>query len=374
MRERIKYDNDTGGSIVSWLRYEYEGLNLLRIDQKYDSDQDEVLEGSDSWRPMNIYLHGPGAIGQIIKSKWFSYADDSTATPCTTGEYYYFYDAVGNVVGVWDQRDGAYQSWAMDAFGNPLSGVEFLAMDQPGPKEHLTGKMFDTVTGLYYFMARWYDPEVGRFVSKDPNKRGVSGCGRNSVVQASPEAYAFSLANPIAYVDVNGMQPADPQPQLDLGQLESLVDELVDAGACNLCPGDRCAAFHQYYAMYRDGGGPFITGIQGDRMVHFFAGAYCASCSTGFFYGLDIPFLSDMSHMMAGYVCNELFHEFWHPSEDRIYDNWAAGAGFSASNCSLGINPLIWFSKETRRNQCKECLIERMTRLHYYWYTRPAEP
>ena len=209
MRERIKYDNDTGGSIVSWLRYEYEGLNLLRIDQKYDSDQDEVLEGSDSWRPMNIYLHGPGAIGQIIKSKWFSYADDSTATPCTTGEYYYFYDAVGNVVGVWDQRDGAYQSWAMDAFGNPLSGVEFLAMDQPGPKEHLTGKMYDTVTGLYYFHLRWVDPEVGRFISRDP-LQSQTFMGKPMAAlfvyfpQINTTSYTFVNGNPVLLVDPSG--------------------------------------------------------------------------------------------------------------------------------------------------------------------------
>jgi len=229
MRERIEYDNDTGGSIVSWLRYEYEGLNLLRIDQLYDGNFSGTIDSTDYnndyWRPMNVYLHGPGAIGQIIKSKWFSYTDDQTVTPCTTGEYYYFYDAVGNVVGVWDQRDGAYHSWAMDAFGNPLSGVEFLSMDQPGPKEHLTGKMFDTVTGLYYFAARWYDPEVGRFVSRDPLKNNVIdtsksicslGCGQipingniaySHLLKTDPSllnTYRFANGNPIMYVDPNG--------------------------------------------------------------------------------------------------------------------------------------------------------------------------
>ena len=198
MCESIECDNDTGGNIVSWLRYEYEGLNLLRIDQLYDGNFSGTIDSTDYtnkyWRPMNIYLHGPGAIGQIIKSKWYSYTDDQTATPCTTGEYYYFYDAVGNVVGVWDQRDGAYHSWAMDAFGNALSGVVFLAMDQPGPKEHLTGKMFDTVTGLYYFAARWYDPEVGRFVSRD--KRADNG----------ENNYLYCRANSLSYADPNGKE------------------------------------------------------------------------------------------------------------------------------------------------------------------------
>ena len=198
MRERIEYEYLSGWVVKSWLRYEYEGLNLLRIDQLYDGNFSGTIDSTDYnndyWRPMNVYLHGPGAIGQIIKSKWFSYADDSTVTPCTTGEYYYFYDAVGNVVGVWDQRDSAYHSWAMDAFGNPLSGADFLAMDQPGPKEHLTGKMFDTVTGLYYFMARWYDPEVGRFVSRDK--------GKQCVFYRNP--YAFVANSPMVYADPDG--------------------------------------------------------------------------------------------------------------------------------------------------------------------------
>ncbi|NLW48878.1 MAG: RHS repeat-associated core domain-containing protein, partial [Firmicutes bacterium] len=31
-----------------------------------------------------------------------------------------------------------------------------------------TGKELDPDTGLYYYCARWYDSELGRFVSEDP--------------------------------------------------------------------------------------------------------------------------------------------------------------------------------------------------------------
>ena len=68
-----------------------------------------------------------------------------------------------------NENTDQFIDYEMDAFGNDLPGGNaFLAMDQPGPKEHLTGKMFDTDTGLYYFHARWYDPQVGRFVGRDP--------------------------------------------------------------------------------------------------------------------------------------------------------------------------------------------------------------
>jgi len=137
----------------------------------------------------------PGAIGQIVKCKWYNYASDgqNPTSCCDSGEYYYFYDALGNVNGVLDDG-GHYYRWEMDAFGNDLpSGNSFLDMDQPGAKEHLTGKMFDTVTGLYYFAARWYDPQVGRFVSRD------------RVFQMRVSLFAFARNNPLAWADPSGL-------------------------------------------------------------------------------------------------------------------------------------------------------------------------
>jgi len=131
-------------------------LNLLRIDERYDSDEDDDIDSNDAFRPLNVFIHGPGAVGQIVKGKWYNYYSDGQdpASCCDSGEYYYFYDALGNVNGVLDSG-GHYYRWEMDAFGNDLPGGNaFLPMDQPGPKEHLTGKMFDTTTGLYYFAAR----------------------------------------------------------------------------------------------------------------------------------------------------------------------------------------------------------------------------
>ena len=120
------------------------------------------------------------------------YSDGQNPTSCCdSGEYYYFYDALGNVNGVLDDG-GHYYRWEMDAFGNDLpSGNSFLDMDQPGPKEHLTGKMFETATGLYYFAARWYDPQVGRFVSRDPSWT-VEG------------EYVLARSNPHSYIDPGG--------------------------------------------------------------------------------------------------------------------------------------------------------------------------
>ena len=372
MRERIEYDNDTGGAIVSWLRYEYEGLNLLRIDQLYDGNSSGTIDSTDYtnkyWRPMNIYLHGPGAIGQIIKSKWYSYTDDQTATPCTTGEYYYFYDAVGNVVGVWDQRDGAYHSWAMDAFGNPLSGVEFLAMDQPGPKEHLTGKMFDTVSGLYYFSARWYDAELGRFVSRDPV--GIVGGCSSFMKGIRIGEYIFALNRPSIAYDPNGMQAREPQPELDLAALNDLIDRLIREGGCSLCPHDICQAYANRAFGHRDGlfGHNLVPGIQDDRLAHFFLGAGCSACSLGY-----IPPFT-LVGALVGAVCQDIWEYFLEGvSSDRRYDELAAHEGTLAPSCAfygLSKNPWRFATSDSyRKENCRECLQLHLSRMYDLWWT-----
>ncbi len=54
------------------------------------------------------------------------------------------------------------------------------------------GREIDYTTGLYNFRARWYDPETGRWLSKDPI--GINGglnqyvfCGNNPVMFGDPE-------------------------------------------------------------------------------------------------------------------------------------------------------------------------------------------
>ncbi len=54
-----------------------------------------------------------------------------------------------------------------------------------------TGKQLDDPTGLYYFNARYYDPNLGRFISEDSAKDGANW-------------YSYCSNNPLKYVDPSG--------------------------------------------------------------------------------------------------------------------------------------------------------------------------
>jgi RHS repeat-associated protein len=71
-----------------------------------------------------------------------------------------------------------------------------------------TGQREDSSIGLYYYGARWYDTTLGRFAQADTI---IPGTG-------NPQAwdrYAYSLNNPIKYLDPNGHKIRDPKEKDD---------------------------------------------------------------------------------------------------------------------------------------------------------------
>lgn len=64
-----------------------------------------------------------------------------------------------------------------------------------GLSEHVmfTGKELDTDTGLYYYNARWYDPQLGRFITEDPIRDGVNW-------------FVYVNNNPLNYIDPTGLE------------------------------------------------------------------------------------------------------------------------------------------------------------------------
>jgi RHS repeat-associated protein len=80
-----------------------------------------------------------------------------------------------------------------------------------------TGRMWDAESGLYYFGARYYDPELGRFITPDPwtggpdDVRLLGGTVSQPVLPRSwlsqprlANRYLYCLNNPVTYRDPDG--------------------------------------------------------------------------------------------------------------------------------------------------------------------------
>jgi RHS repeat-associated protein len=75
---------------------------------------------------------------------------------------YYFADRQGNVLAVTDHFGAIEQHFFYTPFGVELEG------DPSGNPFRYTGRRYDAETGLYYYRARYYDADLGRFLQVDP--------------------------------------------------------------------------------------------------------------------------------------------------------------------------------------------------------------
>ncbi|NOX92711.1 MAG: hypothetical protein GXP18_09770, partial [Gammaproteobacteria bacterium] len=102
-------------------------------------------------------------------------------------KYFYSQDGLGSVVGLTDDLESVLESYSYDAYGIPNS-TSIL-----GNPYQFTGRKYEKNTELYFYRARYFDPEMGRFLNADPT--GFWG-GLNF--------YSYVNNNPINIVDPTG--------------------------------------------------------------------------------------------------------------------------------------------------------------------------
>ncbi|MEL6546442.1 MAG: RHS repeat-associated core domain-containing protein, partial [Myxococcota bacterium] len=108
-------------------------------------------------------------------------------------EKHYVLDHLGSVLATLDRQGHELSIHRYLPFGEKGRGAE---VDGFGFNGHLK----DAETGLQYFGARYYAPELGRFISADPLTPDVLN-------PLSYTPYAFALNNPINVMDLNGHEP-----------------------------------------------------------------------------------------------------------------------------------------------------------------------
>jgi RHS repeat-associated protein len=146
---------------------------------KYVYDGDHcIAEYDGSGSLLRKYIYGPRVDEPICMIE--------TAGSAT---YYYHFDGLGSVVALTNSSGSAVQLYEYSVYG------QVAASDPNHPNRFLfTGREFDKDTGLYYYRARYYNPEIGRFLQTDP-----IGCA------AGINWYAHCGNNPLMFIDPFGL-------------------------------------------------------------------------------------------------------------------------------------------------------------------------
>lgn len=112
------------------------------------------------------------------------------ATHAATVEYIHT-DALGSVVAVTNSSGQVVGRREYEPYGRQLSPLQIS--DGPGYTGHVT----DAATGMSYKQQRYYDPQIGRFLSVDP----VSA---NSKTGGNFNRYWYANNNPYKFFDPDG--------------------------------------------------------------------------------------------------------------------------------------------------------------------------
>ncbi len=120
----------------------------------------------------NFYVYGLGLISRLDKSENASF---------------YHYDFRGSTIAITDKEETVTHSYVYDVFGETLNSTE--ADYNPFRFVGKYGVMQER-DGLYFMRARYYDAEIGRFLSEDPIW--------------STNLYVYGGNDPVNNIDANG--------------------------------------------------------------------------------------------------------------------------------------------------------------------------
>jgi RHS repeat-associated protein len=240
-----QYKYDANGSMVA--KYDGAGVKLLGItyDQrrlasamvpvdvsdsasfKYDANfyrvEKQTSQLTDKYLLEGEHLEATYNKNDELKAKFLRGAViDEVITSFEKNEngllssHTYHHDQVNSVIATTDHNGSPEYAVYAGPFGEQHTAQNFRSK----PLQY-TGRPLDGETGLYYYRARYYDPEIGRFISEDPI--GFAG-GINF--------YAYVGNNPLVYNDPTGNGKAslyDDGVKLIINVKDTWVQSQIDA-------------------------------------------------------------------------------------------------------------------------------------------------
>jgi RHS repeat-associated protein len=174
-----------------------DGVNTTTFVYDGDGNRIKKIEGGHTTVYIGKYYEKNISTGII--TTYYYLGDRLVALRSGTNLRYTHLDHLGSISVVTDASGNTIGSIKYYPYGSTRASSGSLNTD-----EKFTGQRLDG-TGLYYYGARYYDPNIGRFISPDsivPNPANPQSLNR----------YSYCLNNPLRYNDPSGHQGAPPAP------------------------------------------------------------------------------------------------------------------------------------------------------------------
>jgi RHS repeat-associated protein len=221
---------DANDQLVQWtdttkdVRYRYDALGRRVSKRMAAGGSTWTLYFWDGWQVAEEttsagvverrYVYGEG-IDEPLRATLKDVLDlDGDTSTTDMVDLHYHENSLGSIAALTKSDGSVVESYRYDAFGQVTvydSGGSPVSTTQVQQPYTFTGRALDWEegSGLYYYRLRYYDPEAGRFISRDPlglwgdesqNGNGQSYCGNNPVNLVDPlglgpieEAWAEAL-------------------------------------------------------------------------------------------------------------------------------------------------------------------------------------
>ena len=187
------------GQSLSW-----NGLQLTGVggNISYSYDKDGIRQTKTVGTAITQYYYN----GNVLMGTYdgtnkllFSYDEQSNVVAVDYNGTYYYYlrDGQGNIIKLIDGNGATVVSYSYDPWGAcTTSGTMASTLGTLNPFRY-HGYVYDEETGWYYLSSRYYNPEVGRYLSADTlSSTGQGVLGYNM--------YAYCLNNPTTNYDPSG--------------------------------------------------------------------------------------------------------------------------------------------------------------------------
>ena len=198
--------------------YLYDRHNLVAILDKDKKLLASIVHGSGIDTPLAITTHNhqPLPLTELEKAYVadLSEIDQQTLQEAKTQRtYYYHTDHQGSITALTDQDGKIVESFTYDAYGTILEHKTTEGITTYNPFAY-TGREYDAAD-LYFYRARYYDPQTRRFLSKDPIE----------FLSGDWNWYRYVGGDPVDFVDPMGLAANN-----GVGEVLKAVPEVTGAG------------------------------------------------------------------------------------------------------------------------------------------------